>query len=68
MKSYSIPDLLVGRFYYPRSMSRKFMGGEINYAEKRDNVYLSEGYEAYAIRFRFASQDYWATLAVKVGE
>ena len=44
------------------------MGGEINYAEKRDNVYLSEGYEAYSIRFRFASQDYWATLAVKVGE
>jgi hypothetical protein len=44
------------------------MGGEINYAEKRDNVYLSEGYEAYAIRFRFASQDYWATLAVKVAD
>jgi hypothetical protein len=65
MKSYSIPDLLVGQTYYPRSMARKYQYGEITFAEKRENIYLSEGYEAFAIRF---NGDRWATVAVKVGE
>jgi hypothetical protein len=65
MKSYSIPDLLVGQTYYPRSMARKYQYGEITYATKRDDIYLSEGYEAYAIRFNGSR---WATIAVKVGE
>jgi hypothetical protein len=65
MKSYSIPDLLVGQTYYPRSMARKYQYGEINYATKRDDIYLSEGYEAFAIRFNGSR---WATVAVKVGE
>jgi len=65
MKSYSIEDLLVGQVYYPRSLARKYQYGEINYATKRDNVYLSEGYEAYAIRFNGHK---WATVAVRVSD
>ena len=65
MKSYSIEDLLVGQTYYPRSLARKYQYGEINFAEKRDDIYLSDGYEAYAIRFNGYR---WATVAVKVGE
>jgi len=65
MKAYSIEDLLVGQVYYPRSLARKYQYGEINYATKRDNVYLSEGYEAYAIRFNGHK---WATVAVKVSD
>lgn len=65
MKTYSIEDLLVGQIYYPRSLARKFQYGEINFAEKRDDIYLSEGYEAYAIRF---NGNKWATVAVKVGD
>jgi len=65
MKSYSIEDLLVGQTYYPRSLARKYQYGEINFAEKRDDIYLADGYEAYAIRFNGYR---WATVAVKVGE
>jgi len=65
MKAYSIPDLLVGQTYYPCSLARKYQYGEINFAEKRDNVYLSEGYEAYSIRF---NGNRWATVAVKVSD
>lgn len=65
MKTYSLPDLLVGQTYYPRSMARKYQHGEINYATKRDDIYLNEGYEAYAIRF---NGDKWATIAIKVGD
>ena len=65
MKSYSIEDLLVGQTYYPRSLARKYQYGEINFAEKRDDIYLADGYEAYAIRFNGSR---WATVAVKVGE
>ena len=65
MKTYSIPDLLVGQTYYHRSLARKYQYGEINFAEKREDIYLSEGYEAYAIRF---NGHRWATVAVKVAD
>ena len=65
MKTYSIEDLLVGQTYYPRSLARKYQYGEINFAEKRDDIYLSEGYQAFAIRFNGHK---WATVAVKVEE
>jgi len=77
MKSYSIEDLLVGQTYYPRSIARKFQYvarkfqyGEINFAEKREDIYLAEGYEAYAIRFTpNSTHSYkWATVAVKVAD
>jgi len=65
MKSYSIEDLLVGQIYYPRSLARKYQYGEINYATKRENVYLSEEYQAYSIRFNGHK---WATIAVRVAD
>ena len=65
MRSYSIEDLLVDQYYRPISLSRRYNGGTINFAEKRDDVYLSEGYEAYRVRF---GNDQWATVAVKVGD
>jgi hypothetical protein len=70
MRTYSIADLLHGTYYRPTSYARKHMGGFINYAEKRDNVYLSDGYEAYSIRFRVDGSilDKWATIAVKVAD
>jgi len=65
MKSYSIPDLLVGQIYYPRSLARKYQYGEINFAEKREDIYLSEEYQAFAIRFNGHK---WATVAVRVAD
>jgi hypothetical protein len=70
MKTYTIEDLLVDQYYAPQSNARRFDGGIINLAEKRDDVYLSEGYEAYRVRFnsKYSTLDKWATVAVKVGE
>ena len=65
MKSYSIVDLLVDQYYAPTSLRRRFNGGIINYAEKRDDIYFAEGYEAYAIRFNGHK---WATVAVRVAD
>ena len=65
MKTYSIEDLLVGQVYYPSSLARKYQYGEINYATKRENVYLSEEYQAYSIRFNGHK---WATIAVRVAD
>lgn len=70
MRAYSIEDLLVGQFYKPTSLARRFMGGEINYAEKRDDVWVGEGYQAYSIRYRVhqSIKENWATIAVKVND
>ena len=68
MKSYSIPDLIVGQEYHPRSLARRFTGGVINYATKRNDVSLYGDYEAYAIRWFYNGNEKWATIAVKVGE
>ena len=65
MISYSIEDLLVGQTYYPRSIARKYQYGEINFAEKRDDIYLGEEYQAFSIRFNGSK---WATVAVKVAD
>ena len=64
MRSYSIEDLLVDTYYRPISLRRRYQGGVIDFAEKRDDVYLSEGYQAYRVRFDNGRQ--WATVAVKV--
>ena len=68
MRSYSIVDLLVDQYYAPTSLRRRYNGGTINFAEKREDVYLSEGYEAYSIRYRPTSslKDEWATVAVRL--
>ena len=65
MRSYSIEDLLVGTYYRPTSLARRYFGGEINYAEKRDDVWVGTDYQAYAIRFNGHK---WATIAVKVAD
>jgi hypothetical protein len=70
MKSYSIEDLLVGQFYRPSSLARRFMGGEIDYATKRENVYVGEDYQAFSIRYRVGQsiKRDWATIAVRVAD
>ncbi len=65
MRSYSIEDLLVGQYYKPTSLARRFMGGEINYATKRDDVWVGTEYQAYSIRFNGHK---WATIAVRVSD
>jgi len=68
MKSYSIVDLLVDTYYAPTSISRRFNGGVINHAEKRENVYVGEDYEAFSVRYRPTGSllDQWATVAVRI--
>ena len=70
MRNYSIEDLLVGQFYRPQSLARRFMGGEIDFAEKRDDVWVGENYQAYSIRYRVQNswRDQWATVAVRVSD
>ena len=65
MRSYSIEDLLVGQPYRPASLARRYQGGEINYATKRDDIWVGTDYQAYAIRF---NGNRWATIAVKVSD
>jgi hypothetical protein len=76
-KTYSIETLLEGKVY--RSLSRK-IEGIIQEAEKRSEVWYGENFEAYLVRVRpqFSStsgltsfsygKDFYATIAVKVGE
>ena len=70
MRGYSIVDLLVDQYYAPTSLRRRFNGGIINYASKRDDVYPSEGYEAFKIRYRPTGslKDEWATVAVRISD
>ena len=70
MRNYSIEDLLVGQFYKPTSLARRFFGGEITYAEKRDDVWVGTDYQAYAIRYRVSNsiKQEWATISVKVSD
>lgn len=70
MKTFSIEDLLVGQYYKPASLARRFMGGEINYATKRDDVWVGTDYQAYSIRYRVGQslKTDWATIAVKVAD
>jgi hypothetical protein len=51
-------------------MRRRFNGGIINFAEKRENVYPPEGYEAFSIRYRPTGsfKDEWATVAVRISD
>ena len=70
--TYSIETLLEGSYY--RSYNRKGKDGIIQYAEKRGDVWY-DGAEAYSVKVRptwngtgFPKPDFWATVAVKVGE
>jgi hypothetical protein len=70
MRNYSIVDLLIDQYYSPTSLRRRFNGGIINYATKREDMYLSEGYEAFSIRYRPTGslKDEWATVSVRVSD
>lgn len=70
MRSYSIEDLLVGQFYKPTSLARRYQGGEITHAEKRDDVWVGTDFQAYAIRYRVGQsiKQNWATIAVRVSD
>ena len=65
MRNYSIENLLVGQIYYPTSLARRYQYGEINYATKRDDVWVGENHQAFAIRFNGHK---WATISVRVSD
>ena len=71
--TYSIADLLEGKYY--RSYNRKGLDGIIQYAEKRSDVWYGSDCEAYLVKVRptydgkgIFRNDFYATIAVKVGE
>jgi hypothetical protein len=71
-KTYSIETLLEGKYY--RSHNRTGLDGIIQDAEKRGDVYYDNA-EAYLVRVRptyngegIFRNDFYATIAVKVGE
>ena len=68
MRSYSIVDLLVDQYYAPTSLRRRYNGGIINYATKREDTYPPNGYEHYAVRYRPTGSivDQWATVEVRL--
>jgi hypothetical protein len=61
---YSVPNLLVGKMYYSRSVS-----GEIIDAEKTDKVWYADC-DSYRIQVRAQNtfRDTYRYVAVKVGE
>ena len=67
MRNYSIADLLVDQYYSPISESRRFNGGIINHAEKRENVWAGNNNQVFAIRYRPTGSlnDNWATVSVR---
>lgn len=69
MRSYSIEDLLVGTYYRPTSIAKRSLGGVIEYAEKRDDVWVDNG-NAYAVRYRVEDTHLtrWATVFVATEE
>jgi|APGre2960657373_1045057.scaffolds.fasta_scaffold67895_4 hypothetical protein len=69
---YSIETLLEGKLY--RSQKRRGLEGLIQFAEKRSDVYYDNA-EAYLVKVRptytgsgIFRNDFYATIAVKVGE
>jgi hypothetical protein len=71
-KKYNIVDLLDGKYY--RSDSRN-IDGVIVWAEPRPSIWYGENYEAYLVKVRpqytigsLLKKDFYATVAVKVGE
>ena len=77
-KTYNIETLLEGKFY--RSNSRRGLEGIIQEAEIANELWYGENLTAFRVRVRpqFSStsgltsftygKDFWATVAVKVGE
>jgi len=66
-KPYTIESLLEGKYY--RSTNRHDEG-TIVYATKRPEIWYGSDFEAYAVEVRSTRsiKNFWATVAVKVGE
>jgi hypothetical protein len=66
-KPYTIESLLEGKHY--RSHTRHDEG-TILYATKRSEIWYGSDFEAYAIEVRSTRgiKNFWATVAVKIGE
>jgi hypothetical protein len=64
---YTIDNLLVGKHYRSRQRHDE---GTIVHVEKREGIWYGEGLEAYAIEVSSTRgiRNFWATVAVKVGE
>jgi hypothetical protein len=68
---YDIPTLLEGKYY--RSLSRH-IDGIIQYAEKRENVWYGENFQAYTVTVRptykgfpdLPKPDFYATICVQL--
>jgi hypothetical protein len=67
---YNIPTLLEGKYY--RSLSRH-IDGIIQYAEKRENVWYGQGFDAYLVKVRptykgdgIFRNDFYATVCVQM--
>ena len=63
----TIDTLLVGKHYRSRQRHDE---GTILHAEKRDSIWYGENLDAYAIEVRSTRgiKNFWATVAVRVGE
>ena len=65
--TYTIDNLLVGKTYRSRQRHDE---GTILYATKREGIWYGENFDAYAIEVSSTRgiKNFWATVAVKVGE
>jgi hypothetical protein len=65
--TYTIDTLLIGKHYRSRQRHDE---GTILHAEKRDSIWYGENLDAYAIEVRSTRgiKNFWATVAVRVGE
>ena len=71
MNVYRIEELLVDTYYAPSSSRRRFNGGIITRAEKRDDVWLdwAGDFEAYSVCYTDKdNKEQWATVAVRVAD
>ena len=69
MNVYTIEELLVDTYYAPSSSRRRFNGGIITRADKRDDVWVGRDFEAYSVRYTDKdNNEQWATVAVRVSD
>ena len=71
MNVYRIDELLVDTYYAPSSSRRRFNGGIITRADKRDDVWLdwAGDFETYSVRYTDKdNNEQWATVAVRVSD
>lgn len=69
MKKYCIEDLLYGTAYVSKSFA-PVKRGVIDFAEKRDDVWVGENANAYAIRYTDPNTGarHWSTVAVSFSD